>query len=128
MVDDNANACRMMVRLVKSCGHDTACVTSGEEALEYLGQNRVDLVILDNMMPGMNGIEVLLRIRLDPRTTDLPVVMWSAIGDAAFIEQARGKGATDYWLKAAFDYAAVCPMVDRVLRHPRPPRPEVPPA
>ena len=104
-----------MVRLVKTCGHDTACVNSGEEALSHLGGSAVDLVILDNMMPGINGIEVLRRIRLDPRTERLPVVMWSAIGDAEFIDHARGKGASDYWLKASFDYGAVCPMIDQVL-------------
>ena len=117
VVDDNDDACRLMARLVRASGHDGVCVTSGEAALEFLRDRRPDLIILDNMMPGMDGVEVLRRVRQDPdpATAALPVVMWSAVADPEFIEHARRKGATDYWVKAGFDYARLPEMLSGLL-------------
>lgn len=115
VVDDNPDACEMMTRLVAASGHRGASAASGEEALDYVVSNRVDLVILDNMMPGINGIEVLRRMKLDPRTRDIPVVMWSAIGDREFREHVVRKGAADYWVKSSFDYSALGAMIERAL-------------
>jgi CheY-like chemotaxis protein len=115
VVDDNPDACKMMARLVAQCGHDGVCVTSGEAALEFVHGRPVDLIILDNMMPGIDGIEVLRRLRADPSTAALPVVMWSAVAEREFVDHARRKGATDYWVKATFSYANLSGMLGRVL-------------
>jgi CheY-like chemotaxis protein len=105
----------MMARLVQKCGHEGVCVTSGEEALAFLRSRAVGLVVLDNMMPGMDGVEVLRQIRQDPATAALPVVMWSAVPDPEFIEHVRRKGATDYWVKSSFDYGELAAMLRLVL-------------
>src|SRR5215217_2525004 len=68
IVDDEPQACAMMARLVKHFGHESVCRTGGQEALDYLGDAPVDLVILDVMMPGMDGMQVLARVRAEPRT------------------------------------------------------------
>ena len=115
VVDDNADACRMMARLVRRCGHHGAYATSGAEALAFVRRHEVGLVVLDNMMPGMDGMAVLNRLRADPATAALPVVMWSAVADAKFIETARREGASDYWVKAAFDYRDLPAMLGRLL-------------
>lgn len=115
VVDDNDDACHMMARLVQRCGHESVCATSGEQALEYLRAHVVGLVILDNMMPGINGLEVLRQLRLDPTTAGTPVVMWSAVADQQFIAHARSKGANDYWVKAGFNYAELPRMLGKVL-------------
>ena len=106
VVDDNRDACNALARLIHVLGYEAAAVYSGEEALSALGKqdNRsVDLVILDNMMPGMDGIEVLRHLREVMQLT-LPIVMFSAISDPVFREHARQKGATDYWVKASFNF------------------------
>ena len=117
VVDDNPDACRMMARLVKRCGHDGACATSGEEALAYLRSHPVSLVILDNMMPGMDGVEVLRRLRSEATTAALPVVMWSAVSDRDFIDYALGKGATEYWVKASFEYTELPEKLGKLVPH-----------
>jgi len=53
-----------------------------------------DLVVLDVMMPGMDGMEVLRRIRSDPRTERIPVIMYSAVSDPIYQESALRKGPT----------------------------------
>jgi CheY-like chemotaxis protein len=118
IVDDNADACRVMARLVLKCGHEAHYVTSGEGALSVLAARHVDLMILDSMMGGIDGMEVLRRVRSDPRQARLKVVMWSAVTDPHFVEQARLKGAADYWVKAGFSYGELGRMLGRVLAEP----------
>src|SRR5687767_705242 len=104
IVDDQIDACRPLALLMRHLGHSGVCVTSGEEALGYLKQTVPDLMVLDVMMPGMDGMEVLRHVRSDPATRDLPVVMFSAVSDPAFQEHARAKGANDYWVKASMPF------------------------
>jgi len=103
VVDDNPDACQMLARLVRCVDGDARCVTSGEAALEFVRHNHVDLMILDVMMPGMDGLEVLRRLRSEPKTAELPVVMFSAVADEASKHRALEQGANDYWLKASPD-------------------------
>ena len=104
IVDDEPQACVILARLIHHLGHDAAWKTGGAEALQYLDSTPVDLLILDVMMPGMDGMEVLRRVRAGPNTASVKVVMFSAVADRQFIEEARRKGADDYWVKASFDY------------------------
>jgi CheY-like chemotaxis protein len=115
VVDDHAESCQMMARLVQACGHVGVGVTSGEAALAYLREHEVGLVILDNMMPGMDGMEVLRRMRADAVAAKVPVVVWSALADPNFREHALRKGARQFWLKATFDYRDLPRMLDSTL-------------
>ena len=104
IVDDEPQACQILSRLIRHLGHETAWKTGGADALAYIDSAPVDLLILDVMMPGMDGMEVLRRLRSDPKTETLPIVMFSAVADRNFIDEAIRKGATDYWVKASFDF------------------------
>ncbi len=68
-------------------GFEVSLAASGAEALERASVERPDLIILDMMMPGMDGLDTLARLRLDPRTTPIPVVMLTAaLGGAATLD------------------------------------------
>src|ERR1700679_1073346 len=99
VVDDDAPAGDLVAALLRHFGHDASSACGGDAALERLGGVPPDLVLLDVMMPGMNGIEVLKRIRTDSRTADLPVVMLSALDDEDWRARAEASGACDYWIK-----------------------------
>jgi CheY-like chemotaxis protein len=107
IVDDHDDICRVMARLVRRAGHEAEYVTSGEAALDYLraADALPDLVILDVMMPRVDGLQVLRAVRADERTVHVPVVMFSAMSDARFQERALKCGASDYWVKGALDLA-----------------------
>ena len=109
IVDDHAETCRGLARLLRHAGHDSVCLHSGDAALAYLSHNAdlPDLVILDVMMPGTDGMEVLRRVRADPRTQEVPVVMFSALGDDQSRAEAMRHGANDYWVKGRFDYTQI---------------------
>ena len=105
VVDDQIDACRALVRLLRHYGHDATCLGSGPDALTFLTQTLPDLLILDVMMPGMDGLDVLRVIRSDPRLQKLPVVLFSALSDPKFREYALNEGASDYWVKGALDFS-----------------------
>jgi CheY-like chemotaxis protein len=105
VVDDQAEYCRPLVRLFQLAGHDARSVQAGEEALKYLrAVEAIDVVLLDIMMPGMDGLEVLRQVRLDPRTATVPIVMFTAVSDPVLEWHALQKGANDYLVKGRFDF------------------------
>lgn len=104
IVDDDVGTGRLLALLVRQLGHNAAFVDSGGKALAYLSRNHADLVILDIMMPGIDGLEVLKRMRQNPQTADVPVVIFSALADPQFSQKARTFGANDYWVKASVDF------------------------
>jgi len=107
IVDDDAGTGRLLALLVRHLGHDAAYVDSGGKALDYLSSHQPDLVILDVMMPGIDGMEVLSRLRGNPSTAQLPAVMFSALADPQFSDAARMRGANDYWVKASIDFRSL---------------------
>jgi two-component system cell cycle response regulator len=118
IVDDEPQACQILSRLIRHLGHETAWRTGGAEALAYVDETPVDLLILDVMMPGMDGMEVLRRIRTDPKTAQMRVVMFSAVADRNFIAEAIRKGATDYWVKASFDFNQLKDRIEHLVPTP----------
>jgi CheY-like chemotaxis protein len=116
IVDDSVETCNMMAQLMRHFRHKAECCYGGESALSRIAQDPLPgLVILDHMMPDVDGIEVLRQLRRDTRTAQLPVVMFSAIQDAAFQEYAVKMGATEYWTKAAYDFSQMQAAVDRLM-------------
>src|SRR5690348_17051091 len=104
IVDDSIDAARALGRLLQHHGHEVDFAESGEAALAFLDASVPDLVILDLMMPGIDGSEVLRQIRERPTTRAVPVVIFSAVGDPAIREHLLTRGAQDFWTKASFDY------------------------
>jgi CheY-like chemotaxis protein len=100
IVDDQRETGHLVARILKLLGHRGIHVPSGEDALNYVRDSMPDAVLLDYMMPGMDGLEVLRALRQDPRTEKLPVIMFSANSDPRVVENAMREGANDYWVKA----------------------------
>jgi serine/threonine protein kinase/CheY-like chemotaxis protein len=99
VVDDNEMNTDLLRRRLEKRGFWVVTAPSGKEALCLLEQQHVDLVLLDVMMPEMNGVEVLEAIRAKQSPTALPVIMATAKSDAVDIVQALDKGANDYVTK-----------------------------
>jgi CheY-like chemotaxis protein len=116
VVDDQADYCRPLVRLFQLAGHDARSVQDGEEALKYLGVAETpDVVLLDIMMPEMDGLEVLRQVRRDPRLSEVPVVMFTAVCDPVLERHALDKGADDYLVKGRFNFGELSDRLSRFL-------------
>lgn len=95
VVDDHGPTRDALQRLFGRMGFEAAAAAGGAEALALLGDGRFDLVILDWMMPQMDGLEVLRRLRADARTAGQPVVVYTAAGDPRVERQALSLGAVE---------------------------------
>ena len=94
-VDDQPQNLRLLNAVLSPHGYRVITATSGEEAVESLGQTVPDLVLLDIVMPGIDGYEVCRRIRSNPATEFLPVIMITASGDQEKISAIQA-GADDF--------------------------------
>jgi len=101
IVDDDSGSRNVLQRLFTLKGHCARTVSSGSAALTSLLQDSPspDLIVLDVMMPEMDGYELLERIRHEPRLRPVPVIMYSAIGDPRADDRARQLGADDFITK-----------------------------
>ncbi len=93
VVDDSATARRILGRMLERHGLRVETANSAEEALSALGTRHPDLVFMDHMMPGMDGIEALRAIKANPETATIPVVMYTAKEGKLHVGQARALGA-----------------------------------
>ena len=107
VVDDDRDTCVLLAKWLQQAGHQATCVTSGGGALARLKSETPDVVILDVMMPGMDGEELLKRVRDDRRISDVPIICYSAIDDPAFIQRVLKEGANDYWVKGTIDFTGL---------------------
>ena len=101
IVDDNLEGCKPLARLIARQGHDVHCAASGPEALHMLRADGYRLVLLDIMMPEMDGIEVLQAMRADqdPALRQIPVLMYTALADSDHLRRATDAGAQGYLVK-----------------------------
>lgn len=102
VVDDNAANREMLSRRLARDGHRVQVVANGPDALALLRQQPIDLVLLDVLMPGMSGYEVLQRLTADDALREIPVVMISALDEMDSVVRCIELGAEDY-LPKPFD-------------------------
>jgi CheY-like chemotaxis protein len=100
LVDDSITT-RMTNRSIisKRTGHDVVCAANGSEALKLVGSERPDLILMDVMMPGMDGLEVCRRLRQDRSTANLPIVLLTFRVDDGSIVAGFDSGCTAYLKK-----------------------------
>ena len=98
-VDDEPSIVRLVTATLEKHGYTVIPAYDGEEALAKIKNHHIDLVLLDIMMPHLDGREVRKRLLADPATKDLPVIHLSAVGDFEQQLNAVEGGATDYITK-----------------------------
>ncbi|MEA2326107.1 MAG: two-component system, sensor histidine kinase and response regulator, partial [Thermoanaerobaculia bacterium] len=99
VVDDDAANREVLSRRLERQGHDVRTVSSGRDAMCILGEAAFDLVLLDIMMPEMDGYEVLGQIKADERLQHIPVIMISALNELQSVVRCIEAGAEDYLTK-----------------------------
>jgi DNA-binding response OmpR family regulator len=115
IVDDEEDILELMRYNLSREGYATHCAVSGEEAYGILQAEPVDLLVLDLMLPGMDGLELTRRLKSVPQTRDIPIVMVSAKGEEADIVTGLELGADDYITKP-FSPRVLVARVRSVLR------------
>lgn len=88
----------------------------GEEGLKKIEEAKPDLIILDLILPGIDGFEVLTKIKDDPKLSPIPVVILSNLGQREEVEKGLKLGAVDYLIKAHFTPGEIIEKVKNALR------------
>jgi CheY-like chemotaxis protein len=93
IVDDSKSARLFLARVLEKYDIDVDSADSAEAAIDYLTSNRPDVIFMDHLMPGMDGLQAVQAIKSDPRTATIPIMMYTSQEGEVYLGQARALGA-----------------------------------
>ena len=96
LVDDNLQNLELLVEYLDALGCNVGTATDGVEALDKVKAEKFDLILLDIMMPRMSGFEVCRKLKADPETRDIPIIMVTALNELGDIERGVEYGTDDF--------------------------------
>lgn len=99
IVDDNSNNLGVLYDLLDNASFEVWVAQDGESAIEKVGYALPDLILLDIMMPGIDGFETCNRLKANPLTADIPVIFMSAMSESVDKVKGLSLGAVDYITK-----------------------------
>lgn len=123
VVDDQKHIVRLVQITLEKAGYEVIPAYDGVEALELVEKDPPDLIVLDVMMPRMDGFEVLQRLQADPRFQRIPVVMLTAKAQDADIWRGWASGVSSYLVKP-FNPRELLTFVQRILQSLEEPPPD----
>lgn len=116
IVEDDQLIQRMYSKIFTFEKYEVITASDGEEGLEKARATKPTIILLDVMMPKMNGMQVLEKLKADPDTKHIPVIILSNLAGENDIETALSKGAVKYIIKSEYDPKEVADMVEEVIK------------
>ncbi len=114
VIDDERALAELLQVNLELEGFVVSKAYSGIEGLNKLPTEKPDIIMLDVRMPGLDGFEICRRLKADPATKDIPVIMLSAFAQQTDIQKGMDAGATDY-VKKPFDVVKVVDLIKKIL-------------
>src|SRR5262245_15496737 len=111
VVDDTPDSLDLLSRLLRICGHTVQCARDGHEALDALSRSHPDKIILDMMMPGMDGVDFLRVMRRNPEWKDIHVIVFTGCGDQHRTKELATLGVTGIFQKGSSDIESLLKLV-----------------
>jgi CheY-like chemotaxis protein len=115
IVEDDPLMSRMYQKIFTFEGYQVELAGNGEEGLEKVRTTKPTIVMLDIMMPKMNGLQVLDKLKADPDTKTIPVVMLTNLAGIQDAETALAKGAVKYIVKSEYEPKEIVKMVKEII-------------
>jgi len=116
IVDDDTFLSGIYATKLDLEGFQVATAHDGEEGVKAAQKDKPDLILLDVLMPKLDGFEALKRLKADPNLKDVPVIMLTNLGQKEDIEKGLEDGAVDYLIKAHFVPAEAVAKIKKVLK------------
>ena len=116
LVEDDPFLVDIYRNKLEESNYEVEAIGDGGRALEKLKETKPDIVLLDIILPSMDGWEILRAIRNDPETKNLKVIMLSNLGQKEEVEKGVDLGATKYLIKAHFTPSEVVKEINELLR------------
>ena len=115
IVEDDKFLRELIVKKVTSAGNEVPEAIDGEEGVKKIEEEKPDLILLDLILPGIDGFEVLAQIKKKPELSQIPVIILSNLGQKEDIEKGLNLGATDYLIKAHFTPNEIIEKLKKIL-------------
>jgi CheY-like chemotaxis protein len=115
IVEDDPLMSRMYQKIFKFEGYDVITAADGEDGLLQVKNTKPNLVLLDIMMPKMNGLQVLEKLKSDPATKSIPVIILTNLAGQQDADKALSLGAVKYIIKSEYEPKEVANMVKEIL-------------
>jgi len=116
VIEDDKFLRELIVRKLLAEAFEVAEAVDGEEGIRKVRDEKPNLVLLDLILPGIDGFEVLTRMKSDPTITQIPVIILSNLGQKEDVERGLKLGATDYLIKAHFTPGEVVEKIKASLK------------
>ncbi|OIO47758.1 MAG: response regulator [Parcubacteria group bacterium CG1_02_37_51] len=115
LIEDDSFLLQMYATKLEVEGFEVVSALDGKKGLQLLNKNKPDLILLDLLMPEMNGFEVLQKIKEDQEAKDIPVIILTNLGNREDVQRCLKLGATDYLIKAHFVPAEVIKKIRQII-------------
>lgn len=115
IIEDDPLMLRMYQKIFSFDGYEVETATDGEMGIEKVRSVKPTIVLLDVMMPKMNGLEVLEKIKADPETKAIPVIMLTNLAGQQDVDKALTMGAVKYIIKSEYEPKQVSDMVKEII-------------
>ena len=122
VVDDHADTCEAISRMLTKAGHDAVCVPNGREALSAIVNRQPDLIVLDVRMPVMDGVTFMQVLRSYLRWSDVPVILVTAVQEGPELDRLAQFGVTRVFFKANYSLPELVEYVNELFPPDRAPR------
>lgn len=116
IVEDDKFLRELIVAKLSKENYDVVAAVDGEEGIKKVKEEKPDLILLDLILPGIDGFEVLSQIKNDPSVAHIPVIIVSNLGQREDIERGISLGANDYLIKAHFTPGEIIDKIRAVLQ------------
>jgi DNA-binding response OmpR family regulator len=116
IIEDDKFLRELITRKLIEEGFEVLEAVDGEEGMKKVREEKVDLTLLDLILPGIDGFEVLSKMKENPATNKIPVIILSNLGQREDVEKGLGMGAVDYLIKAHFTPQEIIEKVKNSLR------------
>lgn len=116
IVEDDEVLLRALYLLFHKSEFTIASATDGDTALKMTQRLKPDVVLLDLLLPKMNGFDYLKFLKSEPAIKNIPVIVLSNLGDKESIEKAKDLGALDYFIKSDTDLTTLSDKVKKILK------------
>jgi len=116
IIEDDKFLRELVIRKLIKEGYETSEAVDGEEGIKKIKEEKPDLILLDLILPGIDGFEVLSKMREDPALAQIPVIILSNLGQKDDVEKGLKMGAVDYLIKAHFTPGEIIEKIKVVLK------------
>ena len=116
IIEDDKFLGKMLGRMLEDAGYEVLLAVSGKEGLNKLSGSDFNLILLDIMLPDIDGFDVLNKIKKDRTISKIPVIIMSNLGQPEDIKQGKDLGAIDYIVKSDFSLDEVSKKIQNIFK------------